>query len=163
MICCHCAVWCVWPGSWDLRCGANQNVYPQCAKCSDVACLMCWRRWSKAPHSNRQWVRESVPFSQNMHGALFPVSCRMACMRVASVQSEALASSVVVELMRPSSERMASAANFPCSMCRVLAVRAASTWPSAARRRKVEAFVCWAGLRLSSWARIREACTCARL
>ena len=41
MICCHCAVWCVRLGSWDLRCGANENVYPQCAKCSEVAWLMC--------------------------------------------------------------------------------------------------------------------------
>ena len=84
-------------------------------------------------------------------------------MRLASVQSEALASSVVVELMRPRSERMASAASFPSSMCRILAVRAASTWPSAARRRKVEALVCLSGGRLSSWARIRDACTCAHL
>ena len=41
MICCQCAVWCVSPGSLDLRCGANQKVYPQCAKCSEVAWLMC--------------------------------------------------------------------------------------------------------------------------
>ena len=68
-------------------------------------------------------------------------SFRMAFMRVASTQSEALASSVVVELMRPRNERMASAANFPSNMCRVLAVRAASTCPCAARRRKVEALV----------------------
>ena len=62
-------------------------------------------------------------------------------MRVASTQSEELDSSIVVELMRPRNERMDSTANLPSIMCRVLSVRAASTCPCAARRRKVEALV----------------------
>ena len=40
-ICCHCVVCCASSRSLDLRCGANQKVYPQCARCLEVAWLMC--------------------------------------------------------------------------------------------------------------------------
>ena len=116
-----------------------------------------------ASHSNRQWVLESVPVLQKMHGAAFPANFSMAFMRVASSQSDALASSVVVELMRPRIERVASAASFPWSRCRILAVSGASTRPWAARRMKVEALVWRAGSLWSSCARTREARTCAHL
>ena len=48
-----------------------------------------------------------------MHGALLPASLRIVLILVASVQSEAWSSSVVVELLRPRIERIGSAMNLP--------------------------------------------------